>query len=72
MNTETGDAASGFNQGGRCAEDMVTDKLGGDPSKIKFSEAVRPRTGEQVYVCERCQLKYKPEQFPEGVIFKGK
>jgi len=72
VNTETGQATSGYNTGGKCAEDMVVDKLGGDPSKVKFSEAVRPRTGEQVPVCERCQLKYKPDQFPEGVIFKGK
>jgi hypothetical protein len=72
VNTETGQATSGYNTGGKCAEDMVVEKLGGDPSKIKFSEAVRPRTGQQVPVCERCQLKYKPDQFPEGARFEGK
>ena len=72
VNIETGQSASGHNSAGKCAEDVVVERLGGDPSKVRFSEAVRPRTGEQVPVCERCQGKYTPDQFPEGAIFKGK
>ncbi len=72
VNVQTGEVVSGYNTAGRCAEDMVVERLGGDASKVRFSEAVRPRTGEQVPVCERCQGKYTSDQFPEGVIFEGR
>ncbi|MFT3969961.1 MAG: RHS repeat-associated core domain-containing protein [Micropruina sp.] len=52
-----------------CAEDDVARQLGGNPGDIKFTEAMRPRTGRQVPVCPRCQEKYKPEQFPPDVLF---
>jgi len=71
VNIETGEIAGGYSTAGGCAEDMVTARLGGDPSKIRFSEAIRPRTGQQQPVCQRCQGKYLPSQFPEGVIFDG-
>jgi len=71
VNVETGQVAGGYNTAGKCAEDMVVERLGGDASKVKFSEAVRPRTGQQQPVCLRCQGKYAKEQFPEGVIFGG-
>ncbi len=72
VNVQTGEVVSGYNTAGRCAEDMVVERLGGDASKVRFSEAIRPRTGEQVPVCERCQGTYRPAQFPEGVIFEGR
>ncbi len=72
VNVQTGEVVSGYNTAGRCAEDMVVERLGGDASKVRFSEAIRPRTGEQVPVCERCQGTYTPAQFPEGVIFERK
>jgi len=71
VNVETGQVAAGYNTAGKCAEDVVVGKLGGDPSKVRFSEAVRPRTGQQVPVCERCQGKYTKDQFAEGAIFAG-
>ena len=69
VNIETGEVAGGYSTAGGCAEDMVVARLGGDASKIRFSEAVRPRTGQQQPVCIRCQGKYIQSQFPEGVIF---
>ena len=72
VNIETGQVAGGYNTGGRCAEDMVVERLGGDASKIRFSEAIRPRYGQQQQkVCLGCQGKYPKEQFPEGAIFEG-
>jgi hypothetical protein len=71
VNVETGQVAGGYNTAGKCAEDMVVERLGGDASKIRFSEAVRPRTGQQQPVCVGCQGKFVKEQFPEGVIYGG-
>lgn len=71
VNVETGQVTAGYAQGGKCAEDVVVEKLGGDPSKVKFSEALRPRTKQQVPVCQRCQGKYTKDQFAEGAIFDG-
>jgi hypothetical protein len=73
-NTETGDVATGCSGGGKCAEERVVDALGGDPSKVNFVEAVRPRPGGPPYrdvpICENCQDKYGPDQFPPGTRFK--
>lgn len=52
-----------------CAEDDVARQLGGDPRTIKFSETTRPRTGDQVPICPRCQGKYDQSQFPPGTKF---
>jgi hypothetical protein len=67
--TETGQTVSGVNHSGMCAEDDVAQQIGGDPSKIRFSKAIRPRTGEEVPVCARCQGKYNRNQFPPGTKF---
>ncbi|HET9646779.1 MAG TPA: hypothetical protein VFP34_00925 [Microlunatus sp.] len=68
-NIETGETVSGVNHSGMCAEDDVAAQLGGDPSKIRFSPATRPRTGQEVPVCTRCQGKYGRNQFPPGTKF---
>ena len=70
-NVETGETVAGWNQGGQCAEDVVVGKLGGDASKIRFSKAIRPRTNQEVPVCQRCQGKYTRDQFPAGTKFQG-
>ncbi|WP_437778352.1 RHS repeat domain-containing protein [Sorangium sp. So ce1097] len=73
--TETGKPATGCSGGGKCAEDRVVEALGGDPSKFKFTEAVRPRPHcplfREVDVCERCEKKYGREPFPEGTKFES-
>jgi hypothetical protein len=69
-NVQTGETAAGWNQGGQCAEDVVVRKLGGDASKIRFSKAIRPRTNQEVPVCQRCQGKYTKDQFPAGTKFQ--
>lgn len=52
-----------------CAEDDVARQIGGDPKDITFTEAIRPRTGEQVPICPRCQGTYDQSQFPAGTLF---
>ncbi len=47
-----------------CAEDLVSQAFGGNRPLIKFTPAIRPRTGEVIPVCERCQGKYPESQFP--------
>ena len=66
---DDGRVAGGYSSNFGCAEDMVVHKLGVDPSKVHFTEAVRPRNGKQVEICYNCQKKYKKEQFPEGVLY---
>jgi len=53
-----------------CAEDDVVRQLDVDPTEVRFTEAIRPRTGEEVPICARCQKKYTREQFPEEVEWK--
>jgi len=52
-----------------CAEDDVARQIGGDPKDITFTEAIRPRTGDQVPICSRCQGTYDQSQFPPGTLF---
>ncbi|MGK4009233.1 RHS repeat-associated core domain-containing protein [Sorangium sp. So ce1036] len=72
-NTETGQVATGCSGGGLCAEDRVVEALGNDPSKVKFTEAVRPRRGgapfREVPVCVRCEMKHGRDPFPEKTQF---
>ncbi|WP_157803636.1 RHS repeat-associated core domain-containing protein [Luteimicrobium subarcticum] len=53
-----------------CAENDVERQLGIDPSGIQFTEAIRPRTGQQVPICHDCQVRYGPSQFPAGTLHK--
>ena len=54
------------------AEDIVFDALGGNQmANIIMTSAFRPRTGEVVPVCERCQTKYPRNQFVKGTTFKN-
>ena len=52
-----------------CAEDDVARQLGGDPKDTNFTEAIRPRTGDQVPICARCQVAYDQSQFPPETPF---
>lgn len=52
-----------------CADDDVARQIGGDPKDIKFTEAIRPRNGEQVPICPRSQATYDQSQFPPGTLF---
>jgi hypothetical protein len=53
-----------------CAEDLVVEQLGGNNPNIVMTDAVRPRTGDSIPVCDRCQTKYTKNQFIEGTVFK--
>ena len=69
-NRRTGEVVAGCSGNGFCAEDDVVRQLGGDPSDVQFTEAIRPRTGRQQPICQRCQGKYTPDQFPSDVWFE--
>jgi hypothetical protein len=49
-----------------CAETDVANKLGIPRDQVQFTDAIRPRTGEEVPICTNCQDKYSPNQFPPG------
>ncbi|WP_371617591.1 polymorphic toxin-type HINT domain-containing protein [Streptomyces sp. NBC_00454] len=76
-NTETRQfaaAANAFN--GACAEACLVGALGGDPSKIVFTSAVRPRKAptelKQVKICSSCEIRYGRGAFQAlGTIFNS-
>ena len=54
-----------------CAEDIVYRGLGGNQNaNIIMTPAIRPRTGQIIPVCVRCQTKYPFNQFMGGTIFQ--
>jgi RHS repeat-associated protein len=70
-NVQTGEVAAKACGGGKCAENNVVDALGGVNKDIRFTEAVRPRTGEEVPICQRCQGTFSTTQFPNGTRFRN-
>lgn len=72
-NIETGQYAAGASGElgrGACAEASVINRLGGDPSKVVFTSAVRPRTGESINICLTCESLYGRGPFKEpGTVF---
>ncbi len=69
-NVETGEVAARACGGGKCAEDHVVDALGGAKANVRFTPAIRPRTGAEVPVCPRCETSYGRASFPPGTRFK--
>ncbi len=51
------------------AENPVAQKLGGDAADHRFTEAVRPRTGAEVPICERCEETFGQAAFPPATRF---
>ena len=70
-NVRTGEVAARACGGGKCAEDHVVGALGGKKADVRFTTAKRPRTGEEVPVCPRCELSYGRDSFPPGTKFKS-
>ncbi|MFH8614206.1 polymorphic toxin-type HINT domain-containing protein [Streptomyces sp. NPDC017979] len=69
-NTETGQYAAGASSNGVCAETCVVNQLGGDPSKIVFTAAVRPRTGALINICVSCEGQFGRGGFKgAGTVF---
>ncbi len=61
-----------YSQNATCAEDIVFRGLGGNQNaNIIMTPAIRPRTGEIIPVCERCQTKYPQNQFVKGTQLKN-
>ncbi len=69
-NTKTGTVAAACSDGRFCAEVHVVNLLGGEASLIRFTKAIRPRTGKEVPVCLLCQQRYSRSQFPPGTEFR--
>ncbi|WP_431809777.1 hypothetical protein [Brevibacillus agri] len=53
-----------------CAEDLVVEQLGGNHQNIIMTDAIRPRKGNSIPVCKRCQTKFSVKQFIEGTEFE--
>ena len=70
-NVRTGQVAARACSSGRCAEDNVVEALGGNKADVRFTEAVRPRTGAEVPVCPRCEVSYGREAFPPDTTFRS-
>jgi len=70
-NRVTGQVAARACGGGKCAEDHVVEALGGKSADISFTEAIRPRTFEEVPICLVCEGKYGRDAFPPDTIFKS-
>ncbi|MEV0393016.1 polymorphic toxin-type HINT domain-containing protein [Polymorphospora rubra] len=71
-NVETRQFAAGHSTGnGNCAEVCVINQLGGDPSKIRFTTAVRPRTGKQLPICFACEATSPRSHFPPDAEFRS-
>lgn len=69
----TGEVTAGASRGGGlgCAEGVCSEALG-NPPDIKFTPAVRPRTGQPVPVCAICEAMFGRGAFPElETIFKS-
>jgi len=70
FNVKTGEIAARACGGGKCAENHVVDALGGVKENVRFTEAVRPRTGAEVPVCLRCEETFGREVFPPNTRFQ--
>jgi len=55
-----------------CAEDIAVEQLlaaGSSLENIIMTPAIRPRTGEVIRVCHRCQISYNPSNFVPGITY---
>ena len=69
-NVRTGEVAARACGGGTCAEGHVAKALGGNKADIRFTEAIRPRTGAEVPVCAGCEAEYGRAAFPKATKFQ--
>lgn len=68
---KTGKVAAEACGGRECAENVVEKALGGDKGDARFTTALRPRTGNEVPICERCEANYGRDAFPPDAKFKS-
>ena len=63
-------AGASLGSGRGCAEGVCAGNLG-HPADVKFTRAVRPRTGKYFPVCEKCEATYGRGAFPDPeTVFK--
>lgn len=68
---KSGRVAAGCNRNPvGCAEQDVRRKLGVRRDQVRFTKAVRPRTGEEVEICQKCQGRFKRTQFPRDTEYQ--
>ena len=73
-NPTTGTSAAGRSYPGPtgcCAETNAADNVGGSYRDVRFTQPVRPATGQTWEVCKDCQKKFDRSQFPPGTKFEG-
>jgi RHS repeat-associated protein len=68
-NSQTGEVTAAACGGGQCAEDVANGQLQGGATN--FTKAIRPRTGNEVPICERCETTYGRDKFPSDAQFKS-
>jgi hypothetical protein len=63
-NVEAREFAAGHSteEGGGCAEMCVVNQLGGDPAKVRFTNAIRPRYGKLQEICASCGIRFRRNQ----------
>jgi hypothetical protein len=69
-NIKTGEVAAKACGGGKCAENHVVESLGGVKEDVRFTPAIRPRTGKEVPVCPRCESAFGRGAFTPSTKFK--
>ena len=69
-NILTGESVAAASSETGCAENGVEFALGVPAGQIRFTGAVRPRTGAPVDVCPKCEYRYGREAFP-GANFQS-
>jgi len=71
-NAQTGEVGAACSDGaGMCAERVLEQNLNANPEDMHFSEAMRPRTGNQQPVCLYCEMRYGRDAFPPGTLFES-
>jgi hypothetical protein len=69
-NVRTGEVAARACGNSMCAESHVVEALGGVKEEVRFTEAIRPRTGAEVPICPNCEATFGRDVFPPGTSFK--
>lgn len=69
-NVRSGEVSARACGGGTCAEGHVAKALGGKNADIRFTEAMRPRTGAEVPVCADCEAECGRAAFPKATKFQ--
>ena len=71
VNVRTGDIAVGKSYSNICAEQFCARGLGAATEDIRFTDAVRPRTLNDVQICTTCEAQWGRGAFPAEARFQS-